>query len=285
LAARGALARISHLLAAPVRPTSTLPLPRPEGVVTVEKLVAAAPGGRVPIIKGISFGLDAGEALGIIGPSAAGKSTLVRLLVGVWSPASGHVRLDGMDISAWNHTEVGPHIGYLPQDLELFEGTIADNIARFGAVDAAAVIEAARRAGVHDMILRMPESYDTWIGRGATVLSGGQRQRVGLARALYGKPALVVLDEPNSNLDSIGEDALRHALVELKREGTTIVIVAHRPSVLGVVDKVLMLRGGMIERFGRRDEVLAGLTRVAPVSDAPAPRQAPAVARRDLRSA
>jgi PrtD family type I secretion system ABC transporter len=273
VAARAAFARVKALLSAPGRRTSALPLPAPAGTVTVEKLVAAAPGGTAAIIKGISFGLEAGEALGIVGPSAAGKSTLARLMVGVWTPANGHVRLDGVDIAAWNHLEVGPHIGYLPQEIELFDGTIAENIARFGDADADAVVAAARLAGVHDMILRLPAGYDTAIGRSGTVLSGGQRQRIGLARALYGNPAFVVLDEPNSNLDSIGEHALRQALTALKRRGTTIVVVAHRPSVLGAVDKVMVLRDGMIEQFGPREEVLATLAPVAQVAQAPAARQ------------
>ena len=263
--ARRSYRRVATVLSAPTRQVSSLPLPRPQGALGVDRLIGVAPGGGAPIIKGISFRLEPGEALGIIGPSAAGKSTLGRLLVGVWLPASGHVRLDGMEVGDWNHVELGRHVGYLPQEVELFEGTVAENIARFGKLDPTAIIEAARRAGAHDLILQLPSAYDTRVGGlGNTVLSGGQRQRIGLARALYGEPAFVVLDEPNSNLDSDGEEALRRTLTELKDLGTTAVVIAHRPSVLGVVDKLLVLRQGMIERLAPREEVLAPVPRPVP---------------------
>ena len=196
----------------------------------------------------------------MVGPSASGKSTLARLIVGVWRPVSGHLRLDGADVSSWRRAELGRHIGYLPQDVELFPGTVAQNIARLGEGDDAAVIRAAQRAHVHELVLRLPKGYDTELG-GA--LSPGQRQRIGLARALYGNPRLVVLDEPNANLDSDGEQALLRALAELKAEGVTVVIIAHRPSLLSGVDKLLVLREGTVEAFGPRTEIMPRMVRRA----------------------
>ncbi|MEM9878912.1 MAG: type I secretion system permease/ATPase [Pseudomonadota bacterium] len=259
--ARAGFGRLSDFLALSEQDEKPLQLPAPVGQLTAEKLIAAPPGASDPVIKGISFGLEAGKCLGIIGPSAAGKSTLARLLVGVWQPSKGAVRLDGADISHWDPIALGPHLGYLPQDVELFDGTVADNICRFGEADAQAVIDAARAADVHDLILRLEKGYDTQIGAGGQALSGGQRQRIGLARALYGAPQLVVLDEPNSNLDSDGEEALRQALIGLKKRGATAIVIAHRPSVLSVVDVLMVLRGGMIEHFGPRTEVLPKVTR------------------------
>ncbi|WP_299619845.1 type I secretion system permease/ATPase [Pelagibius sp.] len=264
--ARGARVRLKDFLAKQPLPGSALPLPRPKGAVSVERLVAAPPGLDKPVLKGISFALDAGESLGIIGPSAAGKSTLARLLIGIWAPAAGHVRLDGADIAEWNHEQLGPFLGYLPQDVELFDGTIADNIARFGNANPEKVVRAAERANVHEMILRLPHGYDTVIGQGGAALSGGQRQRVGLARALYDDPAFIVLDEPNSNLDGEGEDALRRAVADLKASGTTVVVIAHRPSVLAGMDKLLVLRNGLIEQFGPREEVMPKVTKAVPVA-------------------
>ena len=258
--ARAAFGRIRKLLSTPPQPISDMPLPAPKGYLTVDKLVAAVPGGSVPIIKGISFALNAGDMLGIIGPSAAGKSSLAKLMIGVWAPSAGHVRLDGMDVSQWNHVELGPHLGYLPQEVELFEGTIAENIARFSDGPPEATVEAAKRAGVHELILALENGYDTRVGPTGTTLSGGQRQRIGLARALYGNPAFIVLDEPNSNLDSEGENALRDALMELRLLGSTIVIVAHRPSVLAMVDNLLVLREGKIDAFGSREEIMSRLS-------------------------
>ncbi|MPZ11263.1 MAG: type I secretion system permease/ATPase [Kiloniellaceae bacterium] len=277
--ARGARSRLKEFLGKDSAPTPSMPLPRPKGALAVERLVAAPPGVSKPVLRGISFALLPGESLGIIGPSAAGKSTLARLLVGVWAPSAGHVRLDGADVVEWNHVELGPSLGYLPQDVELFDGTVAENIARFGEPDPGAIVRAAERAGVHEMILHLPDGYDSTIGTGGTALSGGQRQRIGLARALYGEPALVVLDEPNSNLDGEGEEALRRAVKELKALGATVVVVAHRPSVLAGMDKLLVLRDGLIEHFGATEEVLPKVTRAVPKAP-PGPHAMPAAAAR-----
>jgi ATP-binding cassette subfamily C exporter for protease/lipase len=208
------------------------------------------------VLQGVSFTLDAGEVLGVIGPSGSGKSTLARLLVGIWPAVVGKVRLDGADIYQWNKAELGPHIGYLPQDIELFGGSVSENIARFGNIDPEQVVLAAKRAGVHDMVLHLPKGYDTLLGDGGVGLSGGQRQRLGLARALYGDPAVIVLDEPNSNLDDIGEQALVQAVVELRQRGKTIVLVTHRTNIIGATTKLLMLREGQVAMFGPTRDVL-----------------------------
>lgn len=258
--ARSAFKRVKELLVVASPEVSSLPLPRPRGSISVEKLVAPAPGHNVPIIKGISFRLEAGEALGIIGPSASGKSSLAKLLVGAWLPSSGHARLDGMDVSRWKHAEGRQCVGYLPQENNLFEGTIAENIARFSDGAAEDIVEAAQLAGAHDLILRLPDAYDTRVGPGSSTLSGGQRQRIALARAIFGKPSFVVLDEPNSNLDGQGEEALLAVLAKLKEMEITVVIIAHRPLILRDVDKVLELREGMIQQFGLRDEIFPSVT-------------------------
>lgn len=268
VSARGAYQRLDDLLRTFNQQTDTMELPAPVGHVAVDRVVAMPPGANTPTIKGISFALTAGEALAIIGPSAAGKSTLARLLVGIWAPHSGSVRLDGADVYSWNHEQLGPHIGYLPQDVEIFDGTIKENIARFGEVDATKVVEAAQLAGVHELILRLPSGYDTLIGPGGIALSGGQRQRLGLARAVYGNPSFIVLDEPNSNLDSDGEVALVNGLQRLKQMNATVILISHRPSILNHVDKVLLLREGMVEMFGPKQDVIARLTR--PVAQQPA---------------
>lgn len=253
---RSAYDRLHSVLAQATPEREAMKLPKPNGMLTVEGLVAAPPGVQKPVLQGISFALSKGEVLGIIGPSAAGKSTLARLMVGVWGPASGHVRLDGADVYKWDPEELGPHIGYLPQDVELFDGAVCENIARFSEPDHEKVVIAAKSAGVHDMILRLPNGYDTLIGEGGSVLSGGQRQRIALARALYGDPAFIVLDEPNSNLDGEGEEALRSAVINLKSAGKTVVIIAHRPSIVTLVDKILVLQNGRIATFGTPSEVL-----------------------------
>lgn len=267
---RSAWGRLNDLLHDyPQRPPS-MSLQRPMGMLAVENVVAGAPGTSNSIVRGVSFSLVPGESLGIIGPSASGKSTLARLLVGVWPTQAGKVRLDGADIFTWNKAELGPWIGYLPQDVELFEGTIAENIARFAEVDSEAVIRAARSSGVHDMILRFPQGYDTRLAADGSPLSGGQKQRIALARALYGEPNLVVLDEPNANLDDVGEKALVEALAELKARGATVILISHRPNVLCAVDKVLMLRDGAVHMLGSRDEVFAALRKASVIPTATA---------------
>jgi ABC-type protease/lipase transport system fused ATPase/permease subunit len=236
-------------------------LPPPQGGVTFESVVAVPPGGTTPTIRGVTFEIEVGEAVGIVGPSAAGKSTLARLITGVWNPYVGKVRIDGVDVQTWPREQLGPHIGYLPQDIELFEGTVAENIARFGEVDGVQVVEAARRAGIHDMILRLPAGYDTPVGEAGTGLSGGQRQRLALARALYGNPVLYVFDEPNSNLDEEGEACLVEAICQLRQAKRTVVVIAHRPSILAHVDKVMVVKEGTVAMFGARTDVLSRITR------------------------
>lgn len=242
----------------PAKPPA-MPLPAPKGQLMVEAVVAGAPGSPVPILKGIAFGLSPGEVLVVVGPSASGKTTLARLLVGLWSASSGKVRLDAADVFSWNKLELGPHVGYLPQGVELLEGTLAENIARFGEISMAKVEAAARAVGLHEFIQSLPQGYESPVGRDGAMLSGGQRQRVALARALYGDPVLVVLDEPNSSLDEAGEAALASAIRLYKSRGTTFVVMTHRTSVLAVADKMLVLRDGAQQAFGPRDEVLAAL--------------------------
>lgn len=276
VAAREAFARLNGLLGAHPTRQSSVDLPRPAGRVAVENLLLAAPGSREPILKGISFNVPAGTLVAVVGASASGKSTLARGLVGVWRPLSGHVRLDSADVHACDREQVGPWLGYLPQDVELFDGSIAENIARFGEISSQAVVLAAQRAGVHEMILRLPQGYETQIGTGGTVLSGGQRQRIGLARALYGDPVMIVLDEPNANLDEAGDIALLAALRSMKQEGRTVFLMTHRINVLEVVDAVMILANGKIKAFGPRDDVMAGVMkgvpRALPKKDKAAPK-------------
>ncbi|PAY05922.1 type I secretion system permease/ATPase [Bradyrhizobium sp. UFLA03-84] len=265
VSARAAFRRIQDLLSAnPVR-DSGLSLPRPAGRLSVEGVTFVPPMSNRPILRGVTFAIEPGEVLGIIGPSGAGKSTLSRHLVGVLRPSAGAVRLDGGEVSSWVKTSLGDHIGYLPQDIELFADTIAANVSRFQKGRDQETIFAAQMAGVHEMILHLPEGYDTQVGEGASILSGGYRQRIGLARAVFGNPSLVVLDEPSSNLDADGDAALADCVVQLKKQGTTVVIVSHRPATIGVVDKILVLRDGVAEMFGPRAEILARLTRPVPV--------------------
>jgi len=259
VAARGAYRRLADLFAGERAEAAAMSLPRPSGRLSVEQASFAPAGGGEPILRGVTFSLAAGEMLALIGPSAAGKTTLARLLVGSLAPTSGHVRLDGAEISAWRGEDRGRHVGYLPQDVELFEATVRDNVARLDGGPDAAVVEAAELAGAHELILRLPQGYETRIGAGGARLSGGQRQRVALARAVFGGPALVVLDEPNSGLDREGEEALMAALAALKARGATVILIAHRPSALALADKVLLLREGRVEAFGERDAVLAKL--------------------------
>ncbi|RZI70715.1 MAG: type I secretion system permease/ATPase, partial [Pseudomonas sp.] len=249
-------------------------LPDPEGHLQVESLFVAPPGAKAAVIKNISFVTPAGSIVGIVGPSAAGKSTLARSLLGIWPPQHGVVRLDGADISAWDKQKLGPHLGYLPQDIELFEGSISDNIARFGKIEPDKVVLAARTAGVHEMILQLPDGYDTVIGSEGVNLSGGQRQRIGLARAVYGSPRLIVLDEPNSNLDEVGERALGVALQKMKETGATVFIISHRPNVLSRLDRIMVLNSGTLTMYGPRDQVIAELAQQQAKAQAHAQAQA-----------
>lgn len=273
VSARSQYQRLNDILDKVGEEPERMSLPAPKGSILAENVTVAPPGSKSPVVKGVSFKVDPGEMVGVIGPSAAGKSTLARALLGIWPTMGGKMRLDGADIFNWKREELGPHIGYLPQDIELFEGSISENIARFGEVDSQAVVKAAQMAGVHDMILRLPEGYDTMIGATGGALSGGQRQRIGLARAIYGNPRLVVLDEPNSNLDDQGEAALAVALQNLKETGATVFIITHRASVLSQVQKLMVMREGALAMFGPRDQVLAELNKA---SRAAAPAAKPA---------
>ncbi|CDF95617.1 MULTISPECIES: type I secretion system permease/ATPase [unclassified Pseudomonas] len=264
LGARSQYARLHELLVKVAAEPERMSLPAPKGAIRVEGLSVGAPDARKPIIRGLGFQVAAGEVVGIIGPSGAGKSTLARALLGIWPTQAGTVRLDDADISQWRRDELGQYIGYLPQDIELFEGTISQNISRFGPANAPAVVAAARMAGVHELVLQLPEGYDTVIGANGGGLSGGQRQRVGLARALYGEPRLVVLDEPNSNLDDAGEKMLAEALQKLRQSRATVFVITHRSGVLAQVDKLLVLNQGELSLFGPRDKVLARLQSAAP---------------------
>ncbi|MCC6779461.1 MAG: type I secretion system permease/ATPase [Hyphomicrobiales bacterium] len=258
VSARQSVKRLSDTLARSQRKQAQTALPKPSSSLEVEQGIVVPPGGTQPIVTNVRFALKAGEVLGIIGPSGAGKTSLVRTLVGIWPPGKGHVRLDGATLDQWDPEQLGQHIGFLSQTVELFDGTVAENIARMAlAPDSEAVLQAGRVAGAHDMILRFPDGYDTKIGDGGMILSGGQRQRIALARALYGDPFLVVLDEPNSNLDNDGEVALQRAIVGAKTRGAIVVMIAHRPSALAACDKVLLLANGTQQGFGPRDEILA----------------------------
>ncbi|MFM2107119.1 MAG: hypothetical protein RLZZ513_187 [Pseudomonadota bacterium] len=259
--ARDSYRRMENFLNALPERQYGMSLPAPEGYLNVEQVTAGAPGSPYPIIRGVNFSVAPGETVAMIGHSAAGKTTLARLLMGIWPSMSGKVRLDGNDMYAWNKAELGPYLGYLPQDVELFDGSIAENIARFGDVDMDQVREAARQVGLDSMIEALPDSYDTLLGEDGARLSGGQRQRVALARAIYGWPKFVLLDEPNSSLDEAGEKSLLETLLELKRRGSTTIIITHRTSVLPAADKILILRDGQLAGFGPRDEVLAALNK------------------------
>lgn len=262
--AKSSYLRLNRLLNDFPKASVRMPLPAPSGALSLDRLVITPPGQQTPAVNGVTLKLAKGEVLAIIGPSASGKSSLARAMVGIWPPRQGSVRLDGAEIGQWSREALGPHLGYLPQDIELFDGSIAENIARFGDVQAEQVIAAAQLAGIHDMILHLANGYDTLLGTGGLGLSGGQKQRIGLARALYGKPALVVLDEPNSNLDDAGELALVQAVRQLKAEGCTVVLVTHRPNILNAVDKLLFLREGVQHLFGPRDQVLKTLVPATP---------------------
>lgn len=257
---RSAFGRLTALLENNPERSAGMELPKPQGNLSIENVTAAPPGVTTPVLKSVNFAIVPGDVLGIVGPSGCGKSTLARLMVGVWPSAGGKVRLDGADIYQWNKAELGPHVGYLPQEIELFGGTVSENIARFGEIDPEKVVMAAKRAGVHDLILHLPKGYDTILGEGGAGLSGGQKQRLGLARAMYGDPSLIVLDEPNSNLDDVGEAALIQAIHDLRQRGKTIVLITHRTSAIAATNKLLLLRDGTVNMFGPTKDVLNALT-------------------------
>jgi PrtD family type I secretion system ABC transporter len=256
-----AFKRLKAFFAAPPRRSHALRLPEPRGFLSVERVSFGFAPDKPRVLSHVSFSVKPGEALAVVGPSASGKSTLARLLVGIEHPSAGAVRLDGANVFAWRREELGRHIGYLPQDIELFSGSVAENIARLGPVDAELVVAAALMADCHEMILRLDRGYDTEIGEDGLRLSGGERQRVALARALYGCPKLVVLDEPNANLDSAGERALSGVIAGLKENGTAVVVIGHRPSTLAAVDKILVLVGGRVDAYGSREELLGRTAR------------------------
>jgi PrtD family type I secretion system ABC transporter len=259
ISARTAYSRLTKLLSEYDINRERMKLPAPSGRIGVEGMTLVPPGATKPALISVSFQLAPGELLGVVGPSAAGKSSLARALMGIWAPKVGHVRLDGADIAEWDRKDLGRHLGYLPQEVELFDGTVAENIARFENVSPEAVNKAAQIANAHEMILRLPEGYDTQIGEGGCVLSGGQRQRIGLARAIYGLPCFIVLDEPNANLDADGEAALRITLKRLKEQRKTVIIISHKRSTLSDTDKLLVLDNGRVKSFGPRAEVLEQL--------------------------
>ncbi|MDD1014869.1 type I secretion system permease/ATPase [Pseudomonas rubra] len=252
---------LDGLLRAFPEPPAPMALPAPSGRLSFEQVSAGPPGKRVATLQQISFNLGAGEVLGVLGTSGSGKSTLAKVLVGVWPTLAGTVRLDGADLHRWDREDLGPYIGYLPQNIELLRGSIAENIARFAELDGLKVVEAARQAGVHELILRLPQGYDTRLGEDGGDLSGGQKQRIALARALYGGPSLIVLDEPNSNLDTSGEAALATAIAQMKAQGRTVVLVTHRSAALAQADKLLVLSEGRMQAFGPANEVLQALSR------------------------
>ncbi|SDG61008.1 type I secretion system permease/ATPase [Thalassobaculum litoreum] len=258
---RNAYKRLDELLDHASAQEIPMRLPDPKGDIKIRNISVVPPGGRNLVLNNVSIDLEAGTAIGLVGPSGSGKSSLARALVGVWPTAAGTIRYDGADLKQWDPEHLGPHIGYMPQDVELFSGTVAENIARFQEIDSEAVVAAATKAGVHEMILQLPDGYDTQLGDGGRALSGGQRQRVALARALFGNPKILVLDEPNANLDTDGEQALARALQQAKSEGSTIVVISHRPSLLSVVDVIAVLKDGALMKYGPRETVLGELSK------------------------
>jgi ATP-binding cassette subfamily C protein EexD len=280
--ARSSYERIEGLLNDFPKDKEYMQLPAPKGEITLENVVVIPPSGTVPSLKGISMKIEKGDVVGIIGPSAAGKSSLARVMLGLWPLSNGVARIDKADISQWDREDLGQYVGYLPQDIELFEGTVSQNIARFGEVEPEKVVEAASKAGVHEMILKLNEGYDTKIGPGGASLSGGQRQRIGLARALYNNPVFVVLDEPNSNLDDVGEAALVEAIKTLRAGGTTVVIITHRTNVLQATNKLALINNGVLELYGNTNDVLNAIAQkqqaAAGQAQAQAQAQRPAAA-------
>ena len=262
--ARAQYSRLGELLEKLPPQQLPMPLPTPRGRLSVENLFVLPPASQTAVVRNANFQLEPGEALGVVGPSASGKSSLARAILGVWPSARGAVRLDGAEIFTWDRDQLGPHLGYLPQDIELFDGSIADNICRFGEQDSEAIVAAAELAGVHQLVLGLPNGYNTMIGGSGGILSGGQRQRIGLARAVYRNPCLIVLDEPNSNLDDQGEKELVEALARIKQEGSTVIVISHRTLVLQSVDKMLVLKEGATVSYGPRSQVLASLMKPAP---------------------
>jgi PrtD family type I secretion system ABC transporter len=260
VAARAAYARLAQLLPAVFEPIVRQPLPAPRGQIRVERAFLAGPDVDHPILRQVDMEVPVGASLAILGPSGSGKSSLAKLLVGVWTPTSGHVRIDGADIRHWNPEQLGPQMGYLPQDVELFPGTVAENIGRFGTDNRSAIIAAAQAAQAYELILRLPQGFDTVLGPGGIQLSAGQAQRIGLARALYGEPRIVVLDEPNANLDAEGELALQEVLTRLKAQGCTVVLITHKPVLVANMDLLLVMREGRVDLFGPREELLSRLT-------------------------
>ncbi|MBL8706146.1 MAG: type I secretion system permease/ATPase [Rhodospirillales bacterium] len=265
----GVLGRLRKLIEAMSGQRQQTPLAVSKPRLSIERCVFVPPGQEKAVLKGVSFSVEPGEVLGVVGPSAAGKSTLARLLVGVWKPSSGGIYLDGHDVYTWERESFGRAVGYVPQQPMLLNGTVRDNIARLSECDPREVIEAARLAEVHEMIGRLPFGYDTVIGEGGYTLSGGQQQRIALARALFGRPQLLVLDEPNSNLDTAGERALLQAISAVRAAGTTVVLIAHRPSVIAIADKLLVLKDGMVEQFGERTDVIKTITPGGPAAPPP----------------
>lgn len=257
--ARKQFSRLRDILNAFPPEKDRMSLPPPTGRLSVEQIIVTPPGSQIASVKGVGFQLAAGEALGIIGPSAAGKTSLARAILGVWPIRAGRVRLDDAEIAHWDSNELGPYLGYLPQDIELFDGSIADNICRFSQQDSDKIIEASKTAGIHEMIQHLPDGYNTVINSNAGALSAGQRQRVGLARALYGNPKLIILDEPNSNLDDQGERDLLEALRQAKESGRTVIVITHRTSILSLVDKLLLMKDGAVASFGDKDDVLTAI--------------------------
>jgi len=254
--ARQAYDRVNALLVEDEVYQSQMELPEPKGALLVSDLVGLPPGAKKPVLSGINFSLGVGQVMAVVGPSAAGKSSLVKLLLGLWAPESGSVRLDGVELCDWSHDEVGPHVGYVPQEIEFFDGTVSENIARLGPVDPEKVVQAAELIGMHNIILGFPQGYDTPLGESGFALSGGQRQRLAIARAVYGSPKYVVMDEPNSNLDDAGEAALVQTISKLKEMKATVIITTHRPRLVGAVDMMLVLQAGKQVAFGPAKSIL-----------------------------